>query len=44
VNENLSLVEIEGEASVLLEYMLATRMSESTSRAMDCLALMFPKM
>jgi hypothetical protein len=35
LDENLGLVEIEVEASVLLEYM-----SESTSRAMDSLALM----
>ena len=36
LDENLGLVEIEVEASVLLEYMLV---SESTSRATDRLAL-----
>jgi hypothetical protein len=36
LDENLGLVEMEGKAIVLLECML---MSESTSRAMDSLAL-----
>jgi hypothetical protein len=35
LDENLGLVESEGDANVLLEYMLTCLMSESTSRVMD---------